>query len=42
MTDKRESRKIVAAIVGLAHSLDLSTIAEGIETEEQAEMLLRL
>jgi PAS domain S-box-containing protein len=42
MTDKRESRKIVAAIVGLAHSLDLVTIAEGIETEEQAEMLLRL
>ena len=42
MTDKRESRKIVAAIVGLAHSLDLITIAEGIETEEQAEMLLRL
>jgi PAS domain S-box-containing protein len=42
MTDKRESRKIVAAIVGLAHSLDLVTIAEGIETEEQADMLLRL
>jgi PAS domain S-box-containing protein len=42
MTDKRESRKIVAAIVGLAHSLDLITIAEGIETEEQADLLLRL
>jgi len=42
MTDKRESRKIVAAIVGLAHSLDLITIAEGIETQEQAGMLLRL
>jgi PAS domain S-box-containing protein len=42
MTEKRESRKIVAAIVGLAHSLDLITIAEGIETQEQANMLLRL
>jgi PAS domain S-box-containing protein len=42
MTNKRESRKIVAAIVGLGHSLGLSTVAEGIETGEQAEMLLRL
>ncbi|MDR3777414.1 MAG: EAL domain-containing protein [Terracidiphilus sp.] len=42
MTDTRESRKIVAAIVGLAHSLDMITVAEGIETEEQAEMLLSL
>jgi PAS domain S-box-containing protein len=42
MIESRESRKIVAAIVGLAHSLDILTIAEGVETEEQAEMLLRL
>jgi EAL domain-containing protein (putative c-di-GMP-specific phosphodiesterase class I) len=42
MTDKRESRKIVAAIVGLGHSLGLNTVAEGVETEEQAAMLLRL
>ena len=42
MTSKRESRKIVAAIVGLGQSLDLITVAEGVETEEQAEMLLRL
>jgi PAS domain S-box-containing protein len=42
MTSKRESRKIVAAIVGLGQSLDLITIAEGVETEEQAETLLRL
>jgi PAS domain S-box-containing protein len=42
MTNTRESRKIVAAIVGLAHSLGMITVAEGIETEEQAEMLLWL
>jgi len=42
MTNTRESRKIVAAIVGLGHSLGLVTVAEGVETEEQAEMLLCL
>jgi PAS domain S-box-containing protein len=42
MTHTRQSRKIVAAIIGLGHSLGLITLAEGIETEEQAEMLLCL
>jgi PAS domain S-box-containing protein len=39
MLNSRESRKIVAGVIGLAHSLDLVTVAEGIETEEQAQML---
>ena len=42
MTEKRESRKIVSAVVGLGQSLGLTTVAEGIETQEQAEMMLWL
>jgi PAS domain S-box-containing protein len=39
MTEKRESRKIVAAVLGLGQSLGLTTVGEGIETKEQADML---
>jgi PAS domain S-box-containing protein len=42
MTDGRESRKIVAAVVGLGQSLGLMTVAEGVETQAQADMLLWL
>jgi PAS domain S-box-containing protein len=42
VTAVRESRKIVAAIIGLGHSLGLITVAEGVETEDQADMLLCL
>lgn len=40
MTKQRESRKIVASIIGLGQSLGLVTVAEGVETAEQADMLL--
>lgn len=39
MTEKRESREIVAAVVGLGLGLGLMTVAEGVETRQQAEML---
>ena len=40
MTESRESRKIVAAVVGLGQSLGMTTVAEGVETVAQANMLL--
>jgi PAS domain S-box-containing protein len=39
MLSSRESRKIVAAVIGLGQSLRLTTVAEGVETEQQAEIL---
>ena len=42
MTTSKDCRKIVAAVVGLGQSLRIATVAEGIETEEQDEMLLWL
>ncbi len=42
MTEIRESRKIVATVIGLGQSLGLATVAEGIETPAQASMLLWL
>ena len=42
MTERRDSRKIVAGVVGLGQSLGLRTVAEGIETRDQAETMLWL
>jgi EAL domain-containing protein (putative c-di-GMP-specific phosphodiesterase class I) len=39
MIRNRDSRKIVAAVIGLGQSLGLTTVAEGIESRAQAEML---
>lgn len=39
MNNDRDSRKIVAGIIGLGHSLGLVTVGEGVETESQADML---
>lgn len=39
MAESRDSRKIVAAVVGLGQSLGLITVAEGVETLEQVQML---
>lgn len=42
MTHTRESRKIAAAVVGLGNSLGLLTVAEGVENQTHADMLLWL
>jgi EAL domain-containing protein (putative c-di-GMP-specific phosphodiesterase class I) len=36
-----EAVKLAAAIIALAHSMDLHVIAEGVETEAQREYLAR-
>ncbi|MFZ2066751.1 MAG: EAL domain-containing protein [Xanthobacteraceae bacterium] len=42
MTGHRETRKIVAAVMGLCQCLGLTAIAEGIESQDQLEMLRSL
>ena len=42
MVFQSQSRKIVASVIGLSTSLEMRTVAEGVENEEQASMLLWL
>lgn len=42
MTERRESRKMVEAALGLGQSLRIKTVAKGLQTREQAEMLFSM
>ena len=42
ITEKPQSRMLVTGVVALGQGLGLRTVAEGIETQEQAEMMLWL
>jgi diguanylate cyclase (GGDEF)-like protein len=42
LRDRPESTKIVDAILGLSRSLGVDTVAEGVETEEEARLLHKL
>jgi len=39
LTTRPEDRALVAAVVELANSMGVATVAEGVETEEQLEIL---
>jgi EAL domain-containing protein (putative c-di-GMP-specific phosphodiesterase class I) len=42
MSEEAQSMTIVSTIISLAHALDLSVVAEGVETEEQRNLLRAL
>ena len=39
MEEREENRKLVHAMINLAHNLNLEVVAEGVETPEQLELL---
>jgi EAL domain-containing protein (putative c-di-GMP-specific phosphodiesterase class I) len=39
MTESPQGLALVSTIIGLAHSLKLTVVAEGVETEEQSRLL---
>jgi EAL domain-containing protein (putative c-di-GMP-specific phosphodiesterase class I) len=42
LSDEPASQTIVAAIIGLAHGLEMTVVCEGIETAEQHALVIRL
>ena len=38
MEEREENRKLVHAMINLAHNLNLEVVAEGVETPEQLEL----
>ena len=42
ITENSEDKALVAAMIFLAHEFDLKVVAEGVETQEQLELLLHL
>ncbi|GGA90450.1 hypothetical protein GCM10011369_35720 [Neiella marina] len=42
LTTSQSGRNMVASIVSLAHNLDLSVVAEGVETEEERDILTEM
>ena len=41
LPDDRKSCTLVSTIIGLAHAFDMTTVAEGVETQAQLDYLVR-